>query len=321
MLEKLPWNLNTNGVSLVIGYSGVKADTASIVKDVARKRNEQKERVDRIFEATGKLVMQAKVAGDKGDWETVGKLMNFNQEYLRDLGVSTEKLEEMIAAAKKAGAYGAKLSGAGGGDCMIALVPKEKREAVEQAIASCGQLVNVTVHAEGVRVHTTDDQSEQFIVVDEQDNILGYKSRYECHHNKSLIHRTVGTAIFNTKNELLLLKRSKTKDLGAGLWDVSSAGHVNKNESYEQAARRELFEELGIENPLIFHSKTIFSDSDETEMQVLFTTKYDGKVTTNKEEIEDIIYIQPSQLPRKILAKEIRLSSWAEHDLKKLHIL
>ena len=320
-LEELPWNLNTNGVSLVIGYSGVKADTASIVKDVARKRNEQKERVDRIFEATGKLVMQAKVAGDKGDWETVGKLMNFNQEYLRDLGVSTEKLEEMIAAAKKSGAYGAKLSGAGGGDCMIAPVPKEKREAVEQAIASCGQLVNVTVHAEGVRVHTTDDQSEQFIVVDEQDNILGYKSRYECHHNKSLIHRTVGTAIFNTKNELLLLKRSKTKDLGAGLWDVSSAGHVNKNESYEQAARRELFEELGIENPLIFHSKTIFSDSDETEMQVLFTTKYDGKVTTNKEEIEDIIYIQPSQLPRKILAKEIRLSSWAEHDLKKLHIL
>ncbi|EKD67041.1 MAG: hypothetical protein ACD_48C00624G0001, partial [uncultured bacterium] len=152
MLEKLPWNLNTNGVSLVIGYSGVKADTASIVKDVAKKRNEQQKRVDRIFEAIGKLVMQAKVSGDKGDWETVGKLMNFNQEYLRDLGVSTEKLEEMIAAAKKSGAYGAKLSGAGGGDCMIALVPKEKREAVEQAIASCGQLVNMTVHAEGVMV-------------------------------------------------------------------------------------------------------------------------------------------------------------------------
>ena len=151
-LEELPWNLNTDGVSLVVGYSGVKADTPTIVKEVAKKREEQKERVDRIFEAIGKLVMQAKVAGDKNDWETVGKLMNFNQEYLRDLGVSTEKLETMILAANKAGTYGAKLSGAGGGDCMIALVPKDKREAVEKAIASCGHLVQVTVHTEGVRV-------------------------------------------------------------------------------------------------------------------------------------------------------------------------
>jgi mevalonate kinase len=151
-IDELPWNLNTNGVSLVVGYSGVKADTTTIVKEIAKKREEQRDRVDRIFEAIGKLVIQAKAAGDKNDWETVGKLMNFDQEYLRDLGVSTEKLEAMILAANKAGAYGAKLSGAGGGDCMIALVPKEKKEAVEKAIASCGKLVEVTVHAEGVMV-------------------------------------------------------------------------------------------------------------------------------------------------------------------------
>lgn len=151
-LVELPWDLNTNGVSLVVGYSGVKADTTTIVKEIAKKRETQKIRMDRIFEAIGKLVMQVKDAGDKNDWETVGKFMNFNQEYLRDLGVSTEKLESMILAAVKAGAYGAKLSGAGGGDCMIALVSKEKREAVEKAIASCGQLVHVTVHTEGAMV-------------------------------------------------------------------------------------------------------------------------------------------------------------------------
>jgi len=151
-LTELPWNLNTDGVSLVVGYSGVKADTASIVKDIAKKRETQQDRVDRIFKAIGILVVQAKDAGDKGDWGTVGKFMNFNQEYLRDLGVSTEKLETMILAANKAGAYGAKLSGAGGGDCMIALVPKEKRDMVEQAIVACGQLVSVTVHAEGAMV-------------------------------------------------------------------------------------------------------------------------------------------------------------------------
>lgn len=152
-IDELPWNLNTNGVSLVVGYSGVKADTTTIVKEVAKKREEQRERVDRIFEAIGKLVVQAKAAGDTNDWETVGKLMNFNQEYLRDLGVSTEKLEAMILAATKSGAYGAKLSGAGGGDCMIALVPKEKRIAVEQAITqSSGTLVSVQTGTEGVMV-------------------------------------------------------------------------------------------------------------------------------------------------------------------------
>jgi len=152
-LDELPWNLNTNGVSLVVGYSGVKADTTIIVKEVAKKREEQLERVDRIFEAIGKLVVQAKEAGDKNDWETVGKLMNFNQEYLRDLGVSTEKLDAMILGAMKAGAYGAKLSGAGGGDCVIALVSKGKKETVEQAITqSGGTIVSVQTGTEGVMV-------------------------------------------------------------------------------------------------------------------------------------------------------------------------
>jgi mevalonate kinase len=152
-LTELPWNLNTNGVSLVVGYSGVKADTTTIVKEVAKKREEQRDRVDRIFEAIGKLVVQAKEAGDKNDWETVGKYMNFNQEYLRDLGVSTEKLEAMIFASIHAGAYGAKLSGAGGGDCVIALVPKTKREMVQQAIIQAGgTLVSVQTGTEGVMV-------------------------------------------------------------------------------------------------------------------------------------------------------------------------
>lgn len=78
--------------------------------------------------------------------------MDFNQEYLRDLGVSSEKLESLIAAAKGAGAWGAKLSGAGGGDCMIAVAPKEKRGQIEKAIeAAGGQVIHITPNAPGVR--------------------------------------------------------------------------------------------------------------------------------------------------------------------------
>lgn len=160
-LTELSWNLNTDGVSLVVGYTGVKVDTTTIVKEIAQKRETQKEKVDKIFSAIGRLVGQAKEAGDHGDWQTVGKFMNFNQEYLRDLGVSSEKLEAMIYAACHAGAYGAKLSGAGRGDCMVALVRKEKRKAVEDAITLAGgSVVPVRVHELGVSIDASDSKTE-----------------------------------------------------------------------------------------------------------------------------------------------------------------
>ncbi|OGG24103.1 hypothetical protein A3A79_02815 [Candidatus Gottesmanbacteria bacterium RIFCSPLOWO2_01_FULL_43_11b] len=142
---------------LVVGYTGIKADTVSLINNVAQKKKENPEKVERIFEAIAKLVDEAKTKMIEGDWERVGKLMDFNQEYLRDLGVSSEKLESLISAAKSAGAYGAKLSGAGGGDCMIALHPNgvQGKPLVEKAIKEAGgEVINVTTNAEGVRVES-----------------------------------------------------------------------------------------------------------------------------------------------------------------------
>ena len=71
---------------------------------------------------------------------------------LQNLGVSTDKLDKMIEAAKVAGAYGAKLSGAGGGDCMIALVSEDTKEKVEKAIKKVsGEIIKVKNNTEGVR--------------------------------------------------------------------------------------------------------------------------------------------------------------------------
>lgn len=137
---------------LVVGFTGTKANTAAMVSDVAKKYDSQTERVTRIFTAIETLVSDAKKKIIEGDWERVGKLMEFNQEYLRDLGVSSEKLESLISAAKQAGAWGAKLSGAGGGDCMIALVSPEKKEQVEEAIQAVGgQVIHISPNAPGVR--------------------------------------------------------------------------------------------------------------------------------------------------------------------------
>ncbi len=145
--------ISVQNIPLVIGYTGIKADTVTLMKEVSEKMNAQPERVTRIYDAIAKLVNDAKVKMIEGDWERVGKLMDFNHDYLRDLGVSSEKLESLIVAAKQAGAWGAKLSGAGGGDCMIALAPKGKRKDIEDAIKSAGgQVIHSILGAEGVRI-------------------------------------------------------------------------------------------------------------------------------------------------------------------------
>lgn len=79
--------------------------------------------------------------------------MTQNQHILQQLSVSGLKLDELISASYEHGAYGAKLSGAGGGDCMIAVTAPEQRAAVEQAITEHGgQVMPVAVHAQGVRI-------------------------------------------------------------------------------------------------------------------------------------------------------------------------
>lgn len=311
-----------NNANLVIGYTGVKADTVTLVKEVGKKYAAYKERMDRIFDAIATLVQQAKVAWEKNDWETVGKFMNFNQEYLRDLGVSTQKLEDLIVAAKQAGAYGAKLSGAGGGDCMIALVSDQTRSVVEQAIIGAGgEVLHVGVHAGGVNNVTTDDQTELFIVVDERDTVLGYRSRYECHHDKTCIHRTVGVAVFDSTGRVLLQKRSETKDMDAGKWGMSCAGHVTKGESYEVSAKRELQEELGIDIPFVHGTKFMTKDPHESEMAMLYTAAYNGPFHIDERETSEVKFFSKSEILEMLKFNQTAVTQGTIEGLKAIHFL
>lgn len=142
VIESLP----ISGMNLVVGYSGVKAETVSLVNLVRQKKEDYPKKTEEIFRNIAELVEKAKMAILTKDWTRLGMLMNFNQDYLEDLGVSVEKLNNMILVARKAGAYGAKLSGAGGGDCIIAVVSEDKRKQVEQAIEIVGgKIIDVKV--------------------------------------------------------------------------------------------------------------------------------------------------------------------------------
>lgn len=131
--------LSVKNIPLVIGYSGTKASTTKIVKDLKPDF--------KIFDEIKQIVEEAKISLVNRDWRKTGELMNQNHKLLQELGVSTEKLDKMCQAAILSGAYGAKLSGAGGGDCMIALVSKDKKEQVENSIVNAGgEIINVKIN-------------------------------------------------------------------------------------------------------------------------------------------------------------------------------
>ncbi|MEA3345660.1 MAG: mevalonate kinase [Chloroflexota bacterium] len=137
---------------LVVGYSGEKADTASLVRCVARRRERQPKLVEGIFDSMARLVEEGREALLARDWQWLGQAMSLSHPLLEALGVSTPKLAQLVRAAEEAGAYGAKLSGAGGGDCMIALVSEGHRDEVARAIDGAGgEVIPMQTGAAGVR--------------------------------------------------------------------------------------------------------------------------------------------------------------------------
>ena len=125
-------------------YSGMKADTASLVAKVAKTKKENPAKINAVFSGISRLVEKAIVSIKKQDWQKLGDLFNQNQIFLEKLGVSTRLLNHLIKIAKDNGAFGAKLSGAGGGDCIIILYPPHKKKKITDAmIANGGEILDV----------------------------------------------------------------------------------------------------------------------------------------------------------------------------------
>jgi mevalonate kinase len=123
---------------LVIGDTGVERSTRVQVEKVRNMMNSYPRVADPIKKAAREVVLRAMDAFKENDLETLGELMDINHALLYGLGVSDESLECLVSAARKAGALGAKLTGAGGGGCMIALANNESLEQVSEAIMRAG---------------------------------------------------------------------------------------------------------------------------------------------------------------------------------------
>ncbi|MZH02728.1 MAG: NUDIX domain-containing protein [Nitrospinae bacterium] len=140
---------------------------------------------------------------------------------------------------------------------------------------------------------------EIYNIVDENDSIVGQATRKHIHQNK-LLHRSAHILVFNSKKELYLQKRSLSKDESPGLWDTSSAGHVDAGESYDECARRELFEELGIKAVLLPLIKISACKETHGEHIQVYTCVTDDEIIINPEEISEGVFFNLPQIRKDI---------------------
>jgi 16S rRNA (adenine1518-N6/adenine1519-N6)-dimethyltransferase len=135
--------------------------------------------------------------------------------------------------------------------------------------------------------------NERFPVVDPHDRILRYARRSDVHGN-NLRHRAVHILIFDQAGDVYLQQRSRWKDRHPLKWDSSAAGHVEAEESYEETARRELKEELGINVPLQKLLKLPASARTEQEFVWLYRGEIRGSPIVNRSEIETGAFFPPA---------------------------
>jgi isopentenyldiphosphate isomerase len=129
---------------------------------------------------------------------------------------------------------------------------------------------------------------ELFDIVDETDGVIGTASRNEVHGNPNLIHRVTHVLVFNSTGQLYLQKRVESKDVQPGKWDTSVGGHVDAGEQYEQAAVREMSEELGISGivPRRLYGY-LHRNEFESEMVATYLVEWDGMISVQPEEISE----------------------------------
>jgi isopentenyldiphosphate isomerase len=130
-----------------------------------------------------------------------------------------------------------------------------------------------------------DPDGEIVQIVDEDDREIGAMAR-RLMREQRLIHRASYILVFNRAGELFVQKRTQSKDIYPGYWDVAAGGVVLAGESYEESARRELSEELGVSAKLQFLFDQYYEDGGNRVWGRIFSCRHEGPFSLQPEEVE-----------------------------------
>jgi len=155
---------------------------------------------------------------------------------------------------------------------------------------------------------------EEVVLVDIHDNPIGTMEKLEA-HRAGVLHRAFSILLFNSKGELLLQKRSAYKYHSAGLWTNTCCSHPFPGESMEDATKRKLMQEMGIDLQTEFAYKFIYKATladglSEHELDHVYVGQFDGKPVTNREEVEDWKFVDLNFLKEDVQHNPLAYTAW-----------
>lgn len=146
--------------------------------------------------------------------------------------------------------------------------------------------------------HRAASDAEQIAWTDEQDQLLGAMRRADL-REQGLIGRGTYILLFNSAGELCVHRRTLSKAIYPGYWDVAAGGMVQADESYAESASRELEEELGVSGvPLRDHERFFFDQPGNRLWCAVFSAVWDGPLTLQPEEVLEAYFVPVAEVLR-----------------------
>jgi isopentenyl-diphosphate delta-isomerase type 1 len=153
-------------------------------------------------------------------------------------------------------------------------------------------------------------------VLDENGEISGIVKARKAVHRSGDLHRTVHVWIMNSRQELLLQKRARTKNTHPGLWDMACAGHITHGDTSLETAEKEIAEELGVHIPsseirFLFSVRSCYSHRNglmtDNELHDVYLVLKDiplSDFVIQTDEVENIMYMSLTDFQKKVQAKD-----------------
>jgi isopentenyldiphosphate isomerase len=146
-----------------------------------------------------------------------------------------------------------------------------------------------------------DPGAELVDIVDEDDRPIAIVTRREM-RERGLLHRATYVLVRNAAGEILVHRRTETKDIYPGAYDLFAGGVCAAGESYDDCARREVAEELGIEAaPLRFLFRHRYRGASGQAWGAVYQARWDGAVRHQPSEVAWSAWVAPDQLERMLV--------------------
>jgi len=167
-------------------------------------------------------------------------------------------------------------------------------------------------------------ESEELILVDENDEEVGTMSKAASHDGGGVLHRAFSLFLFDAKGRLLLQRRAASKRLWPMYWSNSVCSHPRHGETIADAVERRVADELGLdalsaEFIYKFRYQASYEDlGSEHELCHVFLGRLSGDVDPNRSEIEEVRFIEPGELTRDLERNGSEYTPWFRMEWQRL---